>query len=43
MAQQVTPSGALARGPYSARTRFIDDDGTVYLDMNYSFEIRKDW
>ncbi|KAH9558893.1 hypothetical protein CY35_06G031700 [Sphagnum magellanicum] len=43
MAEQETPSGALARGPYSARTRFIDDDGTVFLDVHYSFEIRKDW
>jgi Rho GDP-dissociation inhibitor len=40
---QNSPSGAFARGPYSARTQFIDDDGTVCLDVNYSFEICKDW
>jgi Rho GDP-dissociation inhibitor len=43
MPPQVTPSGLLARGSYTARKRFVDDDGTVYLDVNYSFEIRKDW
>ncbi|CAK9274395.1 unnamed protein product [Sphagnum jensenii] len=41
--EQVTPCGLLARGCYTARKRFVDDDGTVYLDVNYSFEIRKDW
>jgi len=43
MPEKVTPSGLLARGAYTARKRFVDDDGTVYLDVNYSFEIRKDW
>jgi Rho GDP-dissociation inhibitor len=43
LAEQLTPSWVLARGPYSARRQFIDDDGTVYLDVNYSFEICKDW
>jgi Rho GDP-dissociation inhibitor len=23
--------------------QFVDDDGKVYLDMRYCFEIRKDW
>jgi Rho GDP-dissociation inhibitor len=23
--------------------QFVDDDGKVYLDMGYCFEIRKDW
>lgn len=41
--EEVTPSGSLARGAYTARKRFIDDDGRVYLDLDYSFEIRKDW
>jgi len=41
--EEVTPSGPLARGAYTARKRFIDDDGKVYLDLDYSFEIRKDW
>jgi len=41
--EEVTPSGSLARGAYTARKRFIDDDGRVHLDLDYSFEIRKDW
>lgn len=41
--EEVTPSGSLARGAYTARKRFIDDDGRVYLDLDYSFEIRKEW
>ncbi|XP_037429809.1 rho GDP-dissociation inhibitor 1-like [Triticum dicoccoides] len=28
-----TPSGIFARGSYSARLKFVDDDGKVYLDM----------
>jgi Rho GDP-dissociation inhibitor len=43
LAEQLTPSGAFTRGPYSARRQFIDDDGTVCLHVNYSFEICKDW
>merc|ERR1712137_1181702 len=41
--EETTPSGIFARGSYSARTKFLDDDGKVYLDMSYYFEIRKDW
>ncbi|KAI4991130.1 hypothetical protein ZWY2020_039501 [Hordeum vulgare] len=38
-----TPSDIFARGSYSARLKFVDDDGKVYQDMRYGFEIRKDW
>ncbi|XP_010926646.2 rho GDP-dissociation inhibitor 1 [Elaeis guineensis] len=41
--EETTPTGMFARGSYSARTKFVDDDGKVYLDMSYYFEIRKDW
>jgi Rho GDP-dissociation inhibitor len=41
--EEVTPSGSLARGAYTARKRFVDDDNRVYLDFDYSFEIRKEW
>ncbi|XP_062232363.1 rho GDP-dissociation inhibitor 1-like [Phragmites australis] len=41
--EDTTPSGIFARGSYSAKLKFVDDDGKVYLDMNYCFEIRKDW
>ncbi|CAN3363050.1 rho GDP-dissociation inhibitor [Diutina catenulata] len=35
------PSGFLARGNYSATTKFIDDDKTVHLQFPWSFEITK--
>ncbi|OAY76049.1 rho GDP-dissociation inhibitor 1-like [Ananas comosus] len=41
--EETTPSGMFARGSYSARTKFVDDDGKCYLDLSYYFEIRKDW
>ncbi|KAK8959574.1 Rho GDP-dissociation inhibitor 1 [Platanthera guangdongensis] len=41
--EETTPSGLFARGSYSARTKFVDDDGRCYLEMSYYFEIRKDW
>lgn len=41
--EEVTPSGIFARGSYSARTKFVDDDGKCYLDLSYYFEIRKEW
>ncbi|RWR71861.1 rho GDP-dissociation inhibitor 1 [Cinnamomum micranthum f. kanehirae] len=41
--EETTPSGFFARGTYSARTKFIDDDKKCHLEINYSFDIRKDW
>lgn len=41
--QETTPSGMFARGSYSARTKFLDDDRKCYLEINYTFDIRKDW
>lgn len=41
--EETTPSGIFARGSYSARTKFLDDDGKIYLDISYFFEIRKEW
>lgn len=43
MPEETTPSGIFARGSYSARSRFVDDDNKCYLEINYSFDIRKDW
>ncbi|PON33048.1 Rho protein GDP-dissociation inhibitor [Parasponia andersonii] len=43
MPEDTTPSGLFARGSYSARTKFVDDDNKCYLEINYTFEIRKDW
>ncbi|KAM7270483.1 hypothetical protein ACFE04_029697 [Oxalis oulophora] len=43
MPEETTPSGMFARGSYSARTKFLDDDNKCYLEINYTFDIRKDW
>ncbi|XP_068668607.1 rho GDP-dissociation inhibitor 1-like [Aristolochia californica] len=41
--EEVTPCGFFARGSYSARTKFLDDDNKCYLEVNYTFAIRKEW
>ncbi|KAK9155438.1 hypothetical protein Sjap_002918 [Stephania japonica] len=43
MPEETTPSGIFARGSYSARTKFLDDDNKCYLEMNYTFDIKKEW
>ncbi|KAF9166690.1 hypothetical protein DFQ27_009151 [Actinomortierella ambigua] len=37
------PSGILFRGSYDVKSKFIDDDGTVHREWNWSFDIKKDW
>ncbi|CAA7407919.1 unnamed protein product [Spirodela intermedia] len=41
--EETTPSGIFARGSYSARSKFVDDDGKSHLEISYTFEIRKEW
>ncbi|KAJ1262373.1 hypothetical protein BS78_09G102600 [Paspalum vaginatum] len=41
--EETTPAGIFARGSYSAKLKFVDDDGKCYLEMSYYFEIRKEW
>lgn len=43
MPEETTPSGYFARGSYSARSKFVDDDNKCYLEINYTFDIKKDW
>lgn len=43
MPEETTPSGYFARGSYSARTKFIDDDDKCHLEINYTFGIQKEW
>lgn len=43
MPEETTPSGMFARGSYSAKSKFVDDDNKCYLEINYTFDIRKDW
>ncbi|XP_020112424.1 rho GDP-dissociation inhibitor 1-like isoform X2 [Ananas comosus] len=39
--EETTPSGVLARGNYSAKLKFEDDDKRCHLELDYSFEIKK--
>ncbi|KAK9055693.1 hypothetical protein SSX86_026778 [Deinandra increscens subsp. villosa] len=39
--EETTPSGILARGIYTAKLRFEDDDKRCHLELDYSFEIKK--
>ncbi|PRQ25771.1 putative Rho protein GDP-dissociation inhibitor [Rosa chinensis] len=39
--EETTPSGVLARGLYSAKLKFEDDDKRCYMELKYSFEIKK--
>ncbi|KAI4308439.1 hypothetical protein L6164_031516 [Bauhinia variegata] len=43
MPEETTPSGLFARGQYTAKSKFCDDDDKCYLEINYIFDIRKDW
>ncbi|XP_073118625.1 rho GDP-dissociation inhibitor 1-like [Henckelia pumila] len=43
MPEETTPSGIFAKGSYSAKTQFLDDDNRCYLELNYTFEIKRDW
>ncbi|XP_059662915.1 rho GDP-dissociation inhibitor 1-like isoform X2 [Cornus florida] len=43
MPEETTPSGFFARGSYSAKSKFVDDDDKCYLEINYTFDIKKDW
>ncbi|XP_050204395.1 rho GDP-dissociation inhibitor 1-like [Mercurialis annua] len=39
--EETTPSGVLARGIYSAKLRFEDDDKRCHMELKYSFMIKK--
>ncbi|CAO2833634.1 unnamed protein product [Amaranthus hypochondriacus] len=43
MPEETTPSGFFARGSYSAKSKFLDDDNKCYLEINYTFDIQKEW
>lgn len=40
---ETAPSGMLARGNFSGKHRFVDDDGQCHLEYEYAFAIRKTW
>lgn len=37
------PKGMIARGSYTAKSKFIDDDKHSYLEWEWRFDIKKDW
>jgi Rho GDP-dissociation inhibitor len=37
------PSGMLARGKYTVKSKFIDDDKNEHLAWEWAFELKKDW
>lgn len=43
LAEEEAPSGMLLRGKYDCRSRFVDDDGQVLLDFEWSVKIEKEW
>lgn len=43
MEEETAPTGVLARGSYTSKTKFVDDDGRCHLEVHYPFEIKKDW
>ena len=38
-ASSEAPSGLLARGNYSVRSRVVDDDGNVFADWEWAFKV----
>ncbi|XP_072167833.1 rho GDP-dissociation inhibitor 1-like [Diadema setosum] len=37
------PKGMIARGHYTIKSKFFDDDKNIYLEWEWSFDIKKDW
>merc|ERR1712137_1543476 len=37
------PKSTLARGTYTAKSKFTDDDKQVHMQYEYTFHIKKDW
>lgn len=37
------PKGMLARGHYTLKSKFVDDDKISYLDWEWAIDIKKDW
>ena len=41
--EDTSPSGLMARGTYSVKSKFVDDDGNTVLEWEWVFEIKKEW
>ena len=38
-----TPNGFMARGTYRGKSMFIDNDGNVHMQFEYTFQLKKGW
>lgn len=38
-----TPGGWMYRGQYKGKSMFIDNDGNVHMQFEYTFNIKKTW
>ncbi|KAF3907697.1 hypothetical protein AA313_de0207587 [Arthrobotrys entomopaga] len=43
LGKEDAPSGYIARGSYTAKSRFVDDDNNIHLEFDWVLEIKKDW
>ncbi|XP_022769945.1 rho GDP-dissociation inhibitor 1-like [Durio zibethinus] len=43
MPEETAPSAYVARGSYTAKSKFLDDNKKCYLEINYTLDIRKEW
>ena len=37
------PEGMLARGNYTVKSKFVDDDKKEYASFEWAIEVKKDW
>ena len=37
------PKGMVSRGHYTVKSKFTDDDKNIYLEWEWSFDIKKEW
>ncbi|XP_078348166.1 rho GDP-dissociation inhibitor 1-like [Oculina patagonica] len=37
------PKGMIARGHYTLKSKFVDDDKNSFLEWEWAFDIKKDW
>lgn len=43
MTPEETPKGFLARGTYKGKSMFVDTEGNVHMQFEYTFQLKKGW
>lgn len=43
LSESEAPHGMMARGTYDCRSKFVDDDRQVHLDLEWAIKIEKEW